>query len=132
MIIVINYSTIVGGDQQQSNGYLVLQTLPKHLHWDTWSLYSEGMQQRCFQSSNSTHFLAPQYGRMSGRPTTELPHYSGQLRPVTSENLFIFNRKYELIFMVSKVPVLHSWYLYESTIQVLSVDYLTNRNQLTN
>ena len=34
--------------------------------------------------------------------------------------------------MVSKVPVLHSWYLYESTIQVLSVDYLTNRNQLTN
>ena len=57
---------------------------------------------------------------------------SGQLRPVTSENLFIFSRKYELIFMVSKVPVLHSWYLYESTIQVLSVDYLTNRNQLSN
>ena len=57
---------------------------------------------------------------------------SVQLRPVTSENLAIFSRKYELVFMVSKVPVLHSWYLYESTIQVLSVDYLTNRNQLTN
>ena len=51
---------------------------------------------------------------------------------VTSENLAIFSRKYVLVFMVSKVPVLHSWYLYESTIQVLSVDYLTNRNQLTN
>ena len=33
--------------------------------------------------------------------------------------------------MVSKVPVLHSWYLYESIIQVLSVEYLSNRNQLT-
>ena len=57
--------------------------------------------------------------------------YSVQLRPVTSENLAFFSRKYELVFMVSKVPVLHSWYLYESIIQVLSVDYLTNRNQLT-
>ena len=56
---------------------------------------------------------------------------SVQLRPVTSENLAFFSRKYELVFMVSKVPVLHSWYLYESIIQVLSVEYLTNRNQLT-
>ena len=74
----------MGGDQQRSSGSLAWLTLPRLLQLGTWSLFSKGMQQHCYQSSSNMYSLAQQYGQISGLHTT---NYVGSLPGVAGHGV---------------------------------------------